>query len=207
MVSGVGLLVYRLRTRRAHVIDGGDGVALGVLDRRDDEHEPLRHSSGLVRQPEIPCCGLGEHRRRERAERLTELDLRVHDVLHLSPSRIGKDASIAQSARPPLETALEPSDDLAVHDAVDRRRVDQRVLVLEQRPSVPRPLDSTPYGVVIVLLAPVGVVHDEPLTVAERAVPGIEGSAERAASVARGRLERISPRMASRSGRARSPPR
>ena len=55
---------------------------------------------------------LAQHRRRERPERLAELDLQVHHRLHLRRPRVADDRAAAERARAELHPALKQADDL-----------------------------------------------------------------------------------------------
>ena len=55
---------------------------------------------------------LAQHRRRERPERLAELDLQVHLGLHLGRARVADDGPTAQGPRAEFHAALHQADDL-----------------------------------------------------------------------------------------------
>src|ERR1043165_5590498 len=54
---------------------------------------------------------LGEHDRRERAERLAVLYPAVENILHVGLTRVGEQAAIAERPGPELRAALKPADD------------------------------------------------------------------------------------------------
>ena len=71
-----------------------------------------------------------EHAGRKRPKRLPELDLQVHDRLHLGAACVAENAARAQRPRPKLHAPLEPTDHFLVGDEI-RNSVRQRVIVAE----------------------------------------------------------------------------
>ena len=92
-----------------------DLLALLRSDAEDLHHEghvvvglePLRHR-------------IAQDRRCERPEGLAALDLEIEDVLRVGAARVAQDRTVAEGARAPFETALEPADHLAFGDRLSR---------------------------------------------------------------------------------------
>ena len=99
-------------------------------DVDDVEHESGRVVAGSVGQDEVLLGMLGQHRRRKGAERLPKLDLRVHEVLHVRPPRIGQNRPMSEGPRPPLEASLAPADDFPALEPV-HHALDQAFLVVD----------------------------------------------------------------------------
>ena len=73
-----------------------------------------------MRLLEIVSDALFKDRRSKRAKGLALLDPSIQDVLHLSATRVDDDAAIAESPRPKLHPALEPTNDLPISDSLRR---------------------------------------------------------------------------------------
>ena len=71
---------------------------------------------------EVVGALLAQDARRERAERLAELDLQVHRRLHRRRARVAEDAARAERARAELHAPLEPADDAAVGEQLGASR-------------------------------------------------------------------------------------
>ena len=87
-----------------------------------------------------------QHGRRKRSERFAELDLHVHDRLHVAVAGVAEMLRDTERTRPELAPPLEPADDLAVrHQA--RSTIDERLVI---QPLVGRacPVEKPPYSVV-----------------------------------------------------------
>src|SRR5581483_8065521 len=88
--------------------DRGNFGTLAGPDRIDLDHERIG-----MRFLEVVADAFLEDRRGEGAKRLAALDALVENVAHLRAPRIGKNGTIAESARPPFAPSLIPADDLA----------------------------------------------------------------------------------------------
>src|SRR6185312_4833058 len=203
----IGLVMHRLdarriidvgdrRDRRAHDIELVDAEEAPLrfahraltllLHRRDEQHvravgveiEPLGHV-------------LAQHRRCEGAEALAELDLEIEQLLHGRRARVAEDRACAERARSELHATLEPADGLALDegadDAVEKSLVIER---LEIRANRREPAPDLVTGVGRTEICPAhavaGVAGDaRPI---EKEVIGAECGADRAAGIARSRL-------------------
>ena len=90
----------------------------------------LQHEGRGMVDHEMLSAPARENGRGEGAEALAHLDERVDAVAHLPVARVGQDRPRAERPRPELHAALEPADDLARHQSVDR--------LLQQRLDLPR---------------------------------------------------------------------
>src|SRR5262249_15988994 len=87
--------------------------SLVVANVRDQEHVRAVFTGPHC---EVFVDALSEDRGCEGPERLAELDLKVHDRLHLWAARVAEDRPCAECAWAELHAALEPPDDLLVSE-------------------------------------------------------------------------------------------
>src|SRR6516165_7552443 len=103
--------------------DGGNLRSLFFPDLEDLHHE----RDGVVLFEPL-CYGFGEHRGGEWAERFPPFDLGVENGLHIRAPWITQDRAIAEGARTPLHTPLEPAENGAFGDR--RRRAPAELLFI-----------------------------------------------------------------------------
>ncbi len=90
----------------------------GTGRRRSLEHVgDQQHVRAVAVELEPFADVLAQHGRRERTERLAELDLQVHHRLHLGRPRVAKNRAAAERARSELHAALHQADDLFARQA------------------------------------------------------------------------------------------
>src|SRR5262249_49139407 len=131
-------------------------------------------------------AAFGEHARREWPERLAELDLRVHDVLHLGAAGGGEDRARAERTRAELEPAAGPAADPAGEENGDPAR-GETLLVLHLAEGEAVLAQKVGDLGVVVRAAEVGVAERRDARLAEQVVICPQRRADRAAVVARRR--------------------
>ena len=101
-----------------------------------------------------------EDHRRKRTEWLTEFDLGINNVFHLSSPGIGYDAAVPKSTRTPLKPSLEQADDLSVQDIIYGSRYDLFIIV---NPLAMKSLflNSLEDFIFVVARSPIAVLLDE----------------------------------------------
>src|SRR5262245_4116756 len=188
VICGAQMVVHGLQP--SSTVDMGNcrhEVLLAFVHIHDVQHEASRIVLRRVSQVEVLFCPFGENRRGKRTERLTELDLDVDDVLHVRASRISENTSTPERARSPFEPTVEPADDFACPEMSDHA-LDHRFgvfnLLIRDIVVAKKCVD----GIRPMVLAPIGVLHDEPPWSAEHHMLCDECRTQRSASVAGGRL-------------------
>ena len=131
----------------------------------------------------------GQHDRRERPERLPVLDAAVEDVLHLSPSRIGQQAAIAERARPEFGRPLKPADHLLVGQQFCGIAADVVAAYRTDLDAHQRLLLRVDDLVLAVGAAGVGVLHHGGTALLQHFQPAVIGAADRNPVVAGRRLD------------------
>ena len=79
-----------------------------------------QHRRRRVRLLEILADVFSQNGWSERTKRLSLFYSLVEDILHARSSRIAKDRTIAQSARPKFHSALKPANDKSIGDIARR---------------------------------------------------------------------------------------
>ena len=166
---------------------GHRGAAI-FPDRRHQQHV-----GALAVDLEVVRHVVVHHRRGKGSERLAELDLQVHDRLHLLGARIADDAARAKGPGTELHASLKPADDVLVGDqlgdALGKLSSSSRRWYLAPKPSSTRRIWASlkPGPIVRALLGPPRRGGPRPLL--EVHVPGHQRRSQSTSGVARGGLD------------------
>src|SRR5205085_11998685 len=164
--------------------------AMTLLHGRDQEH--VRR---VAIHLEVIRDALAQDRRRERAERFAELDLQVHLRLHLWRARVAEDGARTERTRAKLHAPLKPTDDLLLRE--QSRDVLGQFVMFESAISCARRVEISANLFVRKIRAEVRAAHAVCMPaldllyvarVAEILIPSRKTSAQRAACIARRRL-------------------
>ena len=91
-----------------HPIEAAGGNSLTRLPLVLAHRSHDEHVGAVLLRPHLKVAVhvLAQHRWRERAEGLAELDLEVHHGLHFGRARVSEDGAASERARPKLHAAL-----------------------------------------------------------------------------------------------------
>src|SRR5260370_15773364 len=189
VITGAMLTKDGLQAARAiNVGYGRKSTLLGLLYRHNIKHVSRGVVANGVRQIEVGLRTFGEHRRGKGTVGLAELDFGIYDVFHVWITWVSQDAAIAKRARPPFESALEPSDNFSAREPFNGG-IQELIIVFNKLMGNIVGSEKSANFAGIVALPPIRVIHAEGAWLAKERIVGPQRGAQLTTAIPSGRLD------------------